>query len=309
MFQSPHLRSNNAIIQLLSKSMLLPHEACYAYRSASLRVESERADGPTPSRDIPPNHLLLVPRAHDAQIDAAAPSLLYHRQHYYLWLDKHQRGAGVLLGSLCACPFAFRPHHHARFGRARACVLRSMHRFHNALAGQARQVFERTTPNMPGFGRPQQPPEMSATPPLKRLHGAPMNHNAGVTGNEVFLSFNVPFQSNTEGPPPDEILYSSIGAFQRWTHPEDADEGLPTHALPVHVRDVENLRSLCKQISESGEKTHATVISSKPKPAPGMQRGPLTALVTNVCVSGDQEKVHKARARILNETPITLVRG
>jgi hypothetical protein len=38
-----------------------------------------------------------------------------------------------------------------------------------------------------------------------------------------------------------------------------------------------------------------------------MQRGPLTALVTNVCISGDSEAVHKMRQNLLNETPITLV--
>lgn len=186
-----------------------------------------------------------------------------------------------------------------------------MHKITN-FTGQARHGWEKMTPSM-GFGmsnRPHPQQDISITPPLKRaLGGTSMSPNPAVPGHLVNLSFNVPFASNVPGPEKDDILYSSTGAFQRWTHPEGAAEDTPNHALPVHIRNVENLRSLCKQISESsGERIHATVTSSKPKPVPGMQRGPLTALVTNVCISGDAEVVHKMRARILNETPITLVR-
>jgi len=164
-----------------------------------------------------------------------------------------------------------------------------------------------------GFGvsRPQACPQdyTTAPPSAKRsVPGASMSPNPGAPGHLVNLSFNVPFHSNLPGPDKEDVLYSSTGAFQRWTHPEVTADDTPTHALPVHTRNVENLRSLCKQISEgSGERLHATVTSSKPKPVPGMQRGPLTALVTNVCVSGEAEVVHKVRAKILSETPITLV--
>lgn len=135
-----------------------------------------------------------------------------------------------------------------------------------------------------------------------------MSPNPAVPGHLVNLSFNVPFNSNLPGPDKEDVLYSSMGAFQRWIHPDDVAGEVPNHALPIHTRNVENLRSLCKQMSEgSGERLFATVTSSKPKPVPGMQRGPLTALVTNVCISGDADIVHKMRQRILNETPITLV--
>lgn len=138
--------------------------------------------------------------------------------------------------------------------------------------------------------------------------GMSASHNPAMVGHMVNLSFNVPFNSTLPGPDKDDVLYSSYGAFQRWTHPDGATGEIPHHALPVHTRNVENLRSLCKQISESsGERIQATVTSSKPKPIPGMQRGPLSALVTNVCISGDAEVVHKMRAKVLNETPITLV--
>lgn len=167
------------------------------------------------------------------------------------------------------------------------------------------------TPSI-GFGmsRPQHSPhDLSVAPPSAKrsLAGSSMSPNPAVAGHHINLSFNVPFNSNLPGPDKEDVLYSSTGAFQKWIHPEGAADDTPNHALPVHTRNVENLRSLCKQVSESsGERIHATVTSSKPKPVPGMQRGPLTALVTNVCISGDSEAVWKMRAKILNETPITL---
>ncbi|KAK5175578.1 uncharacterized protein LTR77_000717 [Saxophila tyrrhenica] len=161
----------------------------------------------------------------------------------------------------------------------------------------------------PHDGR-QLPHDLSIAPPppAKRgLAGNAMSPNPAVAGHNVNLSFNVPFNSNLPGPDKEDILYSSMNAEKKWTHPEGAAEDTPNHALPVHTRNVEALRSLCRQMSESsGETVQATVTSSKPKPIPGMQRGPLTALVTNVCISGDAEVVHKMRAKILMETPITL---
>lgn len=192
-----------------------------------------------------------------------------------------------------------------------------MHKISN-FTGQARHGWEKMTPSM-GFGmsRPHQQ-DMSVTPPpLKRpmpgnaMPGVAMSPNSTMPGGHlVNISFNVPFNSNLPGPDKEDVLYSSLGAFQKWTHPDGAADDTPVHALPVHTHNVENLRSLCKQVSDgSGDRLHATVTSSKPKPVPGMQRGPLTALVTNVCVSGDSEIVHKMRQKLLNETPITLVCG
>lgn len=184
-----------------------------------------------------------------------------------------------------------------------------MHKISN-FTGQAKHGWDRMTPSI-GFGssRPHQQPDLSDAPQLKRpLTGAVIAPNPAIPGHLVNLSFNVPFHSNLAGPEKDDVLYSSFGAFQKWTHPDGAAEDTPNHALPIHTRNVESLRSLCRQMSESSDEAiHATVTSSKPKPVPGMQRGPLTALVTNVCISGDAELVHKMRQKILNETPITLV--
>ena len=164
-----------------------------------------------------------------------------------------------------------------------------------------------------GMSRPHPQQDLSIAPPppsaKRSLAGSSMSPNPAVPGHQINLSFNVPFNSNLAGPEKEDVLYSSVNAFQKWTHPEDAPEDTPNHALPVHTRNVEILRALCRQMSEgNGGQLHATVTSSKPKPVPGMQRGPLTALVTNVCISGDSDVVHQMRAKILNETPITLVR-
>ncbi|EME47757.1 hypothetical protein DOTSEDRAFT_69640 [Dothistroma septosporum NZE10] len=183
-----------------------------------------------------------------------------------------------------------------------------MHKI-SQFTGSARHGWDRVTQPTFGMSRPQhqhQQPD-NHNPMMKRsLAGSSMSPNPSVPGHPVNLSFNVPFSSNLPGPDKEDILYSSTGAYQRWIHPEGG-ESAPNHALPVHTRNVENLRSLCRQLRESsGERVQATVTSSKPKPIPGMQRGPLTALVTNVCISGDSDVVHKMRAKVLNETPITL---
>ncbi|KAK4506018.1 hypothetical protein PRZ48_003983 [Zasmidium cellare] len=182
-----------------------------------------------------------------------------------------------------------------------------MHKI-SQFTGSARHGWDRVSPSMSfGMSRPHSQADMVPPNAKRQMPGASMSPNPAVPGHPINLSFNVPFNSNLPGPDKEDVLYSSTGAYQRWIHPDGAAEDTPNHALPVHTRNVENLRSLCKQLSESsGERVHATVTSSKPKPVPGMQRGPLTALVTNVCISGDSDIVHKMRAKILNETPITL---
>jgi hypothetical protein len=125
----------------------------------------------------------------------------------------------------------------------------------------------------------------------------------------VTLSFNIPFSSSLPGPAVDDILHATPGASQRWLHPDGTAEGTPVHKLPVHARNVEQLRELCKQLSEGsiGRKLEATVTSSEPKATPSLQRRRVKGLVTNVCLSGDAETVQRMRGKILNETPLALV--
>lgn len=150
--------------------------------------------------------------------------------------------------------------------------------------------------------------DLGIAQPMKRPMGptpmSPMTASDAV----VHLSFNVPFSSSLPGPDANEILHASPDALQRWTFPDGTDPTSPTYKLPVHINNVESLRRLCKIVSEtSGGRVEAAVTSSEPKAAAALQRRPLKGLVTNVCISGDAETVHKMRAKILNETPIALV--
>ncbi|KAI4162461.1 MAG: hypothetical protein LQ342_003876 [Letrouitia transgressa] len=177
-----------------------------------------------------------------------------------------------------------------------------MQKFGN-FAGQARHGLEKMTPS--GF---MSRPNIDLGPqPMKRPLGATPISPMTPTDNMVNLSFNVPFASSLSGPDPDEILHASPDALHRWTFPDGTELPVPTHKLPVHSNNVESLRRLCRMMSEnSGGRVEASVTSSEPKAIPALQRRPTKGLVTNVCVSGDAETVHKMRAKILNETPIAL---
>ena len=179
-----------------------------------------------------------------------------------------------------------------------------MHKISN-FTGQARHGWERIGPASFGISRPH--PDIQGTQQLRRPHVPPAASPSTPLDSSVNLSFNVPFNSNLPGPEVDDVLHASPGAFQRWTFPTGTSEDTPIHKLPVHSNNVENLRRLCRQISEqSGGRIEATVTSAEPKAAQSLQRRP-QGLVTNVCISGDGDLVHKMRSKVLNETPISLV--
>ena len=161
-----------------------------------------------------------------------------------------------------------------------------------------------------GMGRPHLdniPPSQQQQQAKRSMSSTPMSP-LNAPDSSVSLSFNVPFASNLAGPEPEEVVHASQGAYNRWTHPAGTAEGTPTHKLPVHVRNVEVLRQKCKAMSESSNgRLEAAVTSSEPKPTPASQRLPRKGLITNVCLTGDGDLVHKTRAKILNETPIVLV--
>ncbi|KAJ5643317.1 uncharacterized protein N7484_005824 [Penicillium longicatenatum] len=173
-----------------------------------------------------------------------------------------------------------------------------MHKISN-FTGQARHGWERMTPTF-GITRPHT--DMA----FRRPHGAPPMTPPTSIDPTVNLSFNVPFSSTLAGPDVEDVLHASPAALQRWTFPEGTPEGTSVHQLPVHTSNVEGLRRLCRQITEtSGGRIEATVTSSEPKAVPSLQRRP-NGLVTNVCVTGDGETARKMRAKILNDTPIML---
>ncbi|KAL2797057.1 hypothetical protein BJX66DRAFT_335516 [Aspergillus keveii] len=176
-----------------------------------------------------------------------------------------------------------------------------MHKISN-FTGQARHGWERMTP---AFGMSRPHAEM-ASHSLRRAHGAPpMTPPTGIDPT-VNLSFNVPFSSTLAGPDTDDVIHASPNALQRWSFPEGTPEGTPIHQLPVHLSNIESLRTLCTQITEgSNGRVEALISSSEPKTVPSLQRRP-QGLATNVCITGDGETVRKMRAKILNETPILL---
>ncbi|KAF2747805.1 hypothetical protein M011DRAFT_40257 [Sporormia fimetaria CBS 119925] len=176
------------------------------------------------------------------------------------------------------------------------------------ITGQARQGWEKMAPTAGfPFSRSNQHEMPAPHPPMKRPSTANSAPPIILPGTHVNMSFNVPFSLNLAGPDVDDIIYASPGAKARWTHPDDAADNQPTYKLPVHVQNLENLRKICHDITESTQGAmFASVVSAESKPLPGLQRGPLGALVTNVCISGELTQVTEMRARLLNASPIAL---
>jgi hypothetical protein len=200
--------------------------------------------------------------------------------------------------------------HHSRNARTppgRSLPRDTMHKITN-FTGQARHGWEKMAPSA-GFPFSRSNHEMPITaPPIKRPSTASTAPPVIPPGSQINLSFNVPFASNLAGPDVDDIMYASPGAKARWTHPEGTAEGMPPHKLPVHAQNVENLRNLCKEVSESSQGTiMASVVAAEAKQISGLQRGPLRALVTNVCLSGELEMVNTMRCKMLTSTPISMV--
>lgn len=169
--------------------------------------------------------------------------------------------------------------------------------------------FSRMTPAAFGISRfhqdiPQQPQ------PLRRPPASTGIVNAGQSEYSVVnLSFNVPFASSLPGPELEEILHASPGAVQRWTFPAGTAEGTPISKLPVHVQNEDRLRGLCQYISESSAGRIEALVTSSDLKAPSTSHQKSPGLTTNVCISGDHDVVHKMRAKVLNETPIMMVRN
>lgn len=167
---------------------------------------------------------------------------------------------------------------------------------------QRPQPNEQAPSPMPGMPLP--PPRQTRAPP----EAAVVTRQSTPRSTSLSLAFNIPFSSTLSGPEADDILHATPGAFARWTRSEDTPEGAPNHTLPIHAQNVEALRTMCKTMTEQSEgRLQAAVTSAEPRSIPGLQLGPLKSLVTNVCLSGEPELVRRMRARILNDTPISLV--
>ncbi|KAI6244878.1 Meiotically up-regulated protein [Erysiphe necator] len=160
----------------------------------------------------------------------------------------------------------------------------------------------------PGFGLTRQPNMNVNTPTIlqpnsqpKSGHGQASNLPLGVSDAPIHYSFNVPFASDLAGPNIEEILYATNGAVERWTHPANVPDDVPIYQLPIHSQNVTKLRKMCADITSGPLPIEAYVKSSEPKRVKGQ--------VTNVCLSGSPELLHKTRETILNETPLALRRA
>lgn len=149
---------------------------------------------------------------------------------------------------------------------------------------------------------PSQPLDMSA------ITG--QHPNPSVPSDLTHISFNVPFNSNLAGPSLEDILYASSTqkSLERWVHPEGTSEDTPANKLPVHTANLTALRKQCERLATepSGPApVQASVIAFEPKHEPSLRR-PRKGLVTNVCLSGPDSVVRKARGQILRSSPIMI---
>ncbi|CAG8961134.1 hypothetical protein HYFRA_00002677 [Hymenoscyphus fraxineus] len=152
----------------------------------------------------------------------------------------------------------------------------------------------------PGFGMGRPNMNMTTIAPQHKTipHGASPILSPTREDTHIHYSFNVPFSSDLAGPNTEDILYATNGAVLRWTHPEDAPDDVPVHKLPVHKQNEDNLRKLCEEITASPLTVEAYVRIAEPRRVKGQ--------VTNVCLAGSPELVHKSRETILNDTPLAL---
>lgn len=125
------------------------------------------------------------------------------------------------------------------------------------------------------------------------------------TLNCLNYSFCIPF-TILPGPDPNDIILATAGAVDNWLHPPGSPQDAPSCKLPVHTRNVEALKKLCKEISESPDyKCRAMVVVSEPKHASFRSRK--QGVVTNVWLAGDSDIVVRVKGHILQSSPVALV--
>jgi hypothetical protein len=205
----------------------------------------------------------------------------------------------LLLLRLCFGPFFPPPLHFYT-------VQFNMHKLSN-LAGGVRHGWEipfgnnrsQQHHNQP-YQQQQRPPTHSSNAPAHLPLVAP-----------ITWCFNVPLNHNLTGPDPDQIIYSSQGATERWTFLKGTtpDDNTP-NLLPVHRQNLENLSTLCTRMKSECQADAIVTVgrASNLAPLPGLQSTQTNNLVASVCVHSSQyDYVRKAREAVLNNSPITLV--
>jgi hypothetical protein len=187
-----------------------------------------------------------------------------------------------------------------------------MHKLSN-LAGGVRHGWEIPFGNNRSQQHHNQPPyqqQQQQRPPPTHSSNAPA-HLPLVA--PITWCFNVPLNHNLTGPDPDQIIYSSQGATERWTYPKGTttDDDNSPNLLPVHRQNLDNLSALCTRMKAECQADAIVTVgrASNLAPLPGLQSTQTNNLVASVCVHSSQyDYVRKARETILNNSPITLVR-
>lgn len=140
--------------------------------------------------------------------------------------------------------------------------------------------------------------------PLPAPHSHYPHHTASPpvldTKEPLHFCFCVPFKT-IPGPERDDILFATEGAEERWLHQQESPLTQP-HKLPVHQKNLDNLRKLCKEIQER-ENCRASLTVSEPKAMKRKKRG----AVMNVSLAGDADAVYRMRGYILQSLPVSLV--
>lgn len=145
---------------------------------------------------------------------------------------------------------------------------------------------------------------LSPVGPIGPIH-APSKSRDDSALNCLNYSFCIPF-TIIPGPDPNDIIIATAGAVDNWLHPPGSPPDSPPCKLPVHTRNVEALKKLCKDISESSDyKCRAMVVVSEPKHAAFRTRK--QGVVTNVWLAGDADIVVRAKGHILQSSPVALV--
>lgn len=117
----------------------------------------------------------------------------------------------------------------------------------------------------------------------------------------LHFCFPIPFKI-IPGPDEDDIVLATEGATEKWLHQQETPL-TQTHKLPVHQRNLDNLRKLCREISER-ENCKASLTVSEPRVSIKRKK---RGAVMNVSLAGDADTVYRMRGHILQSLPVSLV--
>ncbi|KAF3937343.1 hypothetical protein ABW19_dt0203640 [Dactylella cylindrospora] len=137
---------------------------------------------------------------------------------------------------------------------------------------------------------------------LRNLDPVGCKGGTGITENLSF-SFCIETPSLT-GPDPKRVAFATTGAKDKWLYPAGTDaSNLPAYTLPYHRQNLDNLKRLCKSLSDGPEHVVASVQINEPKQVSGKQkRGP----VTTISLYGDPDVVLRTRGILLESIPLKL---